>query len=236
VLSLDKQEAYRRRYEEARPAWRPSTRVYEELVRDRLLGDSRGLDLGCGRGGVMERLRHAAALLAGADPDFSSLRSHRLTPGWLSCSRGEALPFPDDSFDLVCCSWVLEHLPAPAAAFLEVSRVLASGGHFVALTPNARHPLLWANRFLKWTRGSLVARLYGRLEPDTFPAYYRANTPARLERLARAAGMRRASLALVGDPSYVAFTDSLFRVACLLERLTPASLRIHLVADYVAPH
>jgi len=38
----------------------------------------------------------------------------------------------------------------------------------------------------------------------------------------------------VGDPTYLAFSELLFRLACLIEKLTPPPLRVHLVGDYVA--
>jgi SAM-dependent methyltransferase len=147
----------------------------------------------------------------------------------------ETLPYADDAFDLVCCSWVLEHLADPGRAFAELVRVLASGGHFVFLTPNRWHPLVTFNHVLRWTRGRLVGRFYDRAEADVFPAFYRANTPRRIEQLARDAGLERVSLQCVGDPTYLAFGQGLFRLACLLERVTPPLLRVHLVGEFVAP-
>jgi SAM-dependent methyltransferase len=233
MLSLEQQEAYRRRYARMRPGWRPSPHVYQDLVAARLTPASRVLDLGCGRGGVMERLHPRAGFVAGLDPDLASLREHRTPALALACGLAEALPYASERFDLVCCSWVLEHLPDPAPTLAEVARVLAPGGHFVFLTPNARHPLVAFNQALRWTRGRLVGRFYGRAEVDTFPAFYRANTPTRIERLARTAGLKRASLRFVGDPTYLAFNELLFRLACLLERATPPPLRVHLVGEYV---
>ena len=129
---------------------------------------------------------------------------------------------------------MLEHVPDPSRAFAEIRRVIRPGGHFILLTPNARHWLLVFNRSLRWTRGRLVGRFYDRTEADTFPAFYRANTAAQIERLARAAGFERGSLRFIGDPSYLAFNEPLFRLACLLERVTPRRARVHLVGDYVA--
>ncbi|MEM6824585.1 MAG: class I SAM-dependent methyltransferase [Pseudomonadota bacterium] len=47
------------------------------------------------------------------------------------------LPFPEDDFDLVICSHVLEHVPDDAAAFSEIARVLKPGGQALLLTPYA---------------------------------------------------------------------------------------------------
>ena len=55
-----------------------------------------------------------------------------------------------------------------------------------------------------------------------------------MEYLAQAAGLERVSLHSVGDPTYLAFNEPLFRLACLLERVTPCRMRVHLVGEYVA--
>ena len=234
MLSLDQQEAYRQRYAGKRPGWQPSSHVYQDVVAARLTPAARVLDLGCGRGGVMERLHPRAGFIAGLDPDLRSLQEHRAPALARSSGLAEALPYADSAFELVCCSWVLEHLPDPAPVFADVARVLAPGGHFIFLTPNRCHPLVMFNQALRWTQGRLVGQLYDRAEADTFPAFYRANTPVQIEHLARAAGLRRVSLRFIGDPTYLAFNEVLFHLACLLERVTPRRMRVHLVGEYVA--
>ncbi len=228
MLSLERQEAYRSRYAAANPGWRPASHVYRDLVVAHLTATTRVLDLGCGRGGILEELYQRVGLAVGLDPDLLSLREHRVPLLPRVCGLAGALPYADESFDLICCSWVLEHLADPARALAEVARVLAPGGHLVLLTPNRSHPLLLLNRLLGWTRGRLVGRLYGRAEADTFPAFYRANTPARLRALLGRVGLEL-DLTLVGDPTYLAFGDVFFRLACLLERFIPTALRVHLV-------
>jgi SAM-dependent methyltransferase len=234
MISLRRQEMYRRRYAGMRPGWRPSSQVYEELVASRLTPATRALDLGCGRGGVMERVHERAALVVGLDPDARSLLDHRAPVLKLTCGKAEALAYGDETFDLVCASWVLEHLSDPARAFAEVARVLAPGGRFVFLTPNSRHPLLTVNRGLLRAQCHLVEWVYGRTQADTFPAYYRANTVVRVDSLAHPAGLERVSIRFNEDPTYIAFNDLMFRVACLVERLTPIPLRVHLIGEYRA--
>jgi SAM-dependent methyltransferase len=180
-------------------------------------------------------LRAQAGFVAGLDPDESSLREHRDPLLALSCGLAEALPYVDDTFDLICSSWVLEHLAEPQRAFVEVARALRPGGHFIFLTPNVRHPLLVLNRALSWTQGRLVDWAYGRAEEDIFPALYRANTARQIEQLARVVGMEQVSLRFVEDPTYVAFSQPLFRLACLLVRVIPRWMRVHMVGDYVTP-
>jgi SAM-dependent methyltransferase len=48
----------------------------------------------------------------------------------------ENLEFPDESFDIVLCSDVVEHLKNPEKCFSEICRVLKSGGTAIITTPN----------------------------------------------------------------------------------------------------
>jgi len=183
----------------------------------------------------MEELRPRAGWAAGLDPDRTSLAEHRIPDFPRACGRAESIPFPDGAFDLVCCSWVLEHLPDPRRALKEVARVLKPGGTFLFLTPNVLHPLLQANRLLRGTGRRWVPRLYGRAEADTFPALYRANSPRRLRALLAESGLEVCALIPVGDPTYLAFNEALYRLSCTLEALLPAPAKVHLVGEATKP-
>ncbi len=228
VLPLAQQESYRRRYAEEHPGWRPATHVYRDRVAACLGPSGRVLDLGCGRGGILEELHPRAGWAVGIDPDWASLAGHRLPSLPRAAARAESLPFPRASFDVVCCSWVLEHLPEPERALREVARVLAPGGHFIFVTPNAAHPLIRLNRLLHPTHGRAVRLLYGRAEEDTFPALYRANTVPQLEALLRTAGLEVVALTPIGDPTYLAFGELFYRIAVALERFIPTGAKIHI--------
>ncbi|MBN1954488.1 MAG: class I SAM-dependent methyltransferase [Anaerolineae bacterium] len=235
ALSLERQEAYRRRYAAETAGWRPATHVYRDVVAARLRPSIRILDLGCGRGGILEQLYPQVGRAVGVDPDRVSLCDHRIAGFPLACAFAAALPFPAGAFDLICCSWVLEHLAQPAPALAEVSRLLAPGGRFVFVTPNRRHPLLWLNRSAACSRSGWVNRLYGRAEADTFPAFYRANSPAAIASLVRGAGLELVDLVLVDDPTYLAFNDLFYRLSCWLARCTPADMRVHIVGEAGKP-
>ena len=54
-----------------------------------------------------------------------------------------ALPFPDEKFDHVVCSEVLEHLERDDVAARELFRVLKPGGTLVVTVPSANFPFTW---------------------------------------------------------------------------------------------
>ncbi len=102
------------------------------------------LDLGAGMGGFA-----VAAALAGAhvtaceyNPAYCrivELRAarHRLRLPVFNAA-GEALPFPDASFDAATAWDVLEHVQDPVAVLRELARVLRPGGHALITAINRR--------------------------------------------------------------------------------------------------
>jgi SAM-dependent methyltransferase len=80
----------------------------------------------------------------------------------------ESLAFDDDSFDLVLCTQVLEHLLDPVAGVRELARVLAPGGTLLLSADHARNTvtrLLFAPRLAVVT----VLGVRDRRAPVLFP-------------------------------------------------------------------
>jgi SAM-dependent methyltransferase len=84
----------------------------------------RFLEIGCGRG----HLQHAVPGYIGLD---ISLEAGRYLEKPFVCAAAEALPFIDQSLDLVASFDVLEHLSEPEAALEEMARVLKPGGTLI---------------------------------------------------------------------------------------------------------
>lgn len=251
MLPLDKQNEYRRRYAALNPQWQASGDVVERLVRESLLYSpqrsdglsrpatevattaptTRVLDLGGGRGGLIELIHGQVAFAAALDPDLISLREHRVQTLPRACGLADSIPFSADQFDCATATWLIEHLAEPERVFAEVHRVLKRGGRFVFLTPNARHPLVMANRLSQLApaiQRRLVPRLYARSEADTFAVRYRANTAKRLRAVCERVGFNL-ELKFVGDPSYTAFNASLFKLSVFLETFIPNESKIHII-------
>lgn len=230
----DRLETYRRQYAVLKPGWMPATIRYQRWVAEALTSDARILDLGCGRGGIVERLG-VRGTWVGVDPDRTSLRAHRVAALPTGQATAHRLPFAERTFDLVVSSWVFEHLSDPAETLAEVGRVLQPGGRLIFLTPNGRHPIPRLSRLaagLTRLQERLVSRYYSRAPQDTFPVTYRANTFRRIDALAADAGLRLRALEFVADPSYLAWNPATFWLAVGLEALIPASWKVHLVGVY----
>jgi len=94
------------------------------------------LEIGVGEGIVTSRVieRFPDAAVAGLDLPDDDLAADWEQRG-LSCVFGDAtaLPFPNDSFDLVLAIEVFEHLPDTAGALHELHRVC--NGSFIASVP-----------------------------------------------------------------------------------------------------
>lgn len=106
------------------------------------------LDVGCGEG------RHLHAVywnklvnVVGVDINRQSLETareglqefdsnHEPTGNWyLQEGNIHSLPFPDNHFDTVICSEVLEHIPNYTSALSEIDRVLSNSGKLAVSVP-----------------------------------------------------------------------------------------------------
>lgn len=106
--------------------------------------DKAVLDLGCAGGFMAEALDDRGARVTGIDPAAEAIAAARDHASGRAIQYdvgvGEALPYPDGSFDAVVCVDVFEHVQDLEQVLSEVSRVLKPGGLFLFDTIN-RNPL-----------------------------------------------------------------------------------------------
>lgn len=92
-------------------------------------GPTKVLDAGCGEGETIERLRDLLPEpVQGVDlnPESVEFAAARLTGDRFEVGDLKDLRFEDSSFDLVLCLEVLEHIPDPEPALVEMARVSSS--------------------------------------------------------------------------------------------------------------
>ena len=103
------------------------------------------LEVGCGNGRASAMLAPLVDSLTAIDPDEERLRMARpKVPGAdFRRGSGEALEFPDESFDIVAFTFSLHH-QNPIKALAEASRVLRPSGRIIIIEPaigGDMHPL-----------------------------------------------------------------------------------------------
>lgn len=92
------------------------------------------LDVGCypyHLGAALERLGHD---VWGISSTHEPIKQNRVA---ILNIETDPFPYKDNTFDLVLCSEVIEHLPqSPIPALKEMYRVTKKGGHLLITTPN----------------------------------------------------------------------------------------------------
>jgi len=157
-----------------------------------ILKDADLLDIGCGWGGksIYYAARYPVRSVTGFDlpgafdPAVPTryVEERGLSNCSFICGYAEAIPLPDDRFDVVIVDDVLEHVADPEAVLRESRRVLRPGGLLVARFPSIR--MMQAHHFdraLKipglhymlpwktWAGGFNYYLLHGRTKPTYEP-------------------------------------------------------------------
>jgi SAM-dependent methyltransferase len=175
--------------ERGRPSysWRYGQDRRLEMVRQHVdLEGARILDVGCGIGTYVKRFRAYSDEVYGTEVEAERVAEASVELPNIVLTEGEALPFPDDHFDLVFSNEVIEHVGDDRAIAAEMVRVTRPGGTIVAFAPNR----LYAFE----THGAYVGRhyIFGNIPfinwlPDPLREYFaphvRAYTRRGIERL-----------------------------------------------------
>jgi SAM-dependent methyltransferase len=104
-----------------------------------------GLDVGCGTGALAARLADLGYDMSGVDPSEGMLEILRSRAPAVQAvqASGTALPFADDSFDLVLTVAVLHHIAQPGdvrRTLAEMVRVVNPSGRVLVWDHNPRNP------------------------------------------------------------------------------------------------
>lgn len=195
--------------------WRETAARNLELIRifaaqtDVAFGGKTVLDIGCGTGGLAQKVTEEGGIYIGLDfypatlemaqaflrelPDAPRARLLR--------ASGTNLPLRDESVDLVTAFDVIEHLvggePWQQGFLREIRRVLRPDGILLLTTPNRLHPFephtglygphylpVWlADRYIRWRNPSFL---------QEYPTYREIHllTPWKMKKLLEGAGLR----------------------------------------------
>lgn len=177
------------------------------------------LDLGAGAGIIHQmNFRGLAGHVCGVDLD-PRITQNRYLDEALQGSA-EAIPYPINTFDLVIANNVMEHIADPHGVYQEVYRVLKPGGRFLFKTPNKWHYMPLIARLTPLRFHQYINRIRGRSTEDTFPTLYRANTPRRINELAKTSGFHVEYIELIeGRPEYTRLTALTYLFGILYERM-----------------
>jgi len=122
--------------------------------------ECRVLDLGSATGGNslhIASMGHSVTSVEYSAIGIEIQKSKGLEVIWADARK---LPFEDESFDVVICLDVLEHIEEDFIVISEISRILKSGGRFLISVPE--DPKLWSshdesvNHIRRYTRNSLL--------------------------------------------------------------------------------
>ncbi|MEZ4666827.1 MAG: methyltransferase domain-containing protein [Anaerolineae bacterium] len=111
--------------------------------------DSVILDCACGRGFYLNMFRYVSKCkLVGLELDWPVIEKAKRNVGHLpnlllTNANIYQLPYPDNTFDGVILSEILEHVDRDVDGLKEVYRVLKPGGVVAITVPNANYPFWW---------------------------------------------------------------------------------------------
>jgi len=131
--------------------WMKKEKNAKSFVKDfvKAVGSASGkkvLDIGFGNGIILSEFAKVGAITYGLETERSllSFAEKRFKDinmsSTLKSYDGKSFPFPDNTFDYVYSTSVLEHMSHPGDVFSEISRVLTVGGKFYLSFPNKYAP------------------------------------------------------------------------------------------------
>ena len=94
------------------------------------------LDVGCGSGHKLKFLQDQGWRAEGVEIDPAAVESARAKGLSVRLGTFEASDYPDNYFDAVTMSHIIEHVYNPLAVLSECYRILKPGGRLVVVTPN----------------------------------------------------------------------------------------------------
>lgn len=178
------------------------------------------LDFGAGAGIVEEmNFRGIAKQVYGVDPDPRVKNNPYLDFAFIGVGE-EMNFFKDETFDIVFCDNVFEHVENPIPLLKEVNRVLKKGGILIAKTPNRNHYMPLVARLTPTWFHKFYNKVRGRNETDTFKTYYNLNSLHQQSKLSLKTGFKISEIKCIeGRPEYLRLTVFTYLLGLIYERV-----------------
>lgn len=149
---------------------KPNEEILDKAV-DLLRQETRGklLDVGAGIGLLSQKLAGLGFTVSACDLEPRHFRAHSIPIK--KADLQTKLPYPNQSFDYITCTEVIEHLENPWHVCRELARVLKNDGKLVLTLPNFSNLL---SRLVFFTRGNFRQfdewfwQHWGHINPITF--------------------------------------------------------------------
>ncbi len=100
----------------------------------------------------------------------------------------EQIPFRDNTFDVVCSCWVIEHLENPKKFIDEAFRVLKPGGIFILWAPNVKSIIGFLTKIIPLAFKVEILRILSKKPKEKVShhkCYYRANSIRKIDKLTK---------------------------------------------------
>ena len=136
--------------------------------------DGRLLEVGCGNGEMLRNMQKLGWRVHGVDFDEAAVARAREKGLDVSLGDLHSQAYPDNYFDAIMMSHVIEHVHDPRAVLQECHRILKPGGRLVMVTPNTSS---WGHR--------LFGRHWRGLEPPRHLHLFNIDALGHLLRQAR---------------------------------------------------
>ncbi len=219
------------------------TRIILDMISKYSKPGMKIVDAGCGPGVVLEEIGKKFGKkrygLFGTDvrPDMLKIARKNVPKARFFASDLEvSIGAKNDSFDVVYCAHVIEHLTKPEIAVKEFYRVLKPGGAMIITTPNYRS--LWPIMEWMWDKFYVPAGAGGDSRTAWSELHVTKFTPGRLSSLMKNCGFE---VAEIGTSLQASIFSSMISVALAekireVERRHIKPLGIELYAVGVKPY
>lgn len=141
------------------------------------------LDIGCGSGSMLKLMQSLGCCVEGVDIDPLAVENAKSKGLKVRLGKIEDLMYPDNHFDVITMSHIIEHVQDPLQLLRECHRILKLSGHLIVVTPNSE------------SLGHRIFKINWReLDP---PRHLHIFTPSSLHQLAKRAGFPKIKVSTI---------------------------------------